>query len=157
VPTDIAAALPQASLVGSSRLQVWGFNIYDAQLWAAPTFEAARYSESTFALELHYLRDFSRAELARSSLEEMRRTTTISDGQAKAWQRKLETAISNVQRGDRILGVYLPQTRTVRFLTNGQPTGEVSDGDFAKLFFGIWLSPQTSEPAMRNALLAVNP
>jgi hypothetical protein len=25
---------------------------------------------------------------------------------------------------------------------------------FAKQFFGIWLSPQTSEPAMRRALLA---
>ena len=157
VPTDIAAAVPLATLVGSSRLQVWGFGIYDAQLWVPPGFQAARYDESNFALELHYLRDFSRADIARRSLEEMRRTALISDRQAKAWQRKLEMALSDVRSGDRILGVYLPQTRTARFLTNGQPTGEVSDGDFARLFFGLWLSPQTSEPALRKALLAGNP
>lgn len=157
MPTDIAALVPRASLVGTARLQVWGFDVYDAQLWASPGFQAERYVDSTFALEMRYLRSFSRADIARRSLDEMRRNATITDAQAKAWQRKLEIALSDVQRGDRILGVYLPQTRTVRFLTNGQPTGEVSDGDFAKLFFGIWLSPQTSEPAMRKALLAGNP
>ena len=157
MPTDIAALVPRASLVGTARLQVWGFDVYDAQLWASPGFQVERYVDSTFALEMRYLRSFSRADIARRSLDEMRRNATITDAQAKAWQRKLEIALSDVQRGDRILGVYLPQTRTVRFLTNGQPTGEVSDGDFAKLFFGIWLSPQTSEPAMRKALLAGNP
>ena len=32
--------------------------------------------------------------------------------------------------------------------------GDVRDPLFAKLFFGIWLSPQTSEPQLRRALLA---
>lgn len=32
--------------------------------------------------------------------------------------------------------------------------GEVADPEFARLFFGIWLSPNTSEPALRQALLA---
>jgi hypothetical protein len=40
------------------------------------------------------------------------------------------------------------------FLLNGQPAGEIRDPEFARLFFGIWLSPRTSEPAMRRALLA---
>lgn len=157
MPPDVATAVPQASWVGSTRLKVWGFDIYDAQLWTAPGFQAARYAETALALELTYLRDFSRADIARRSLDEMRRSAAISDLQAKAWQQKLESAIPDVHKGDRILGIYLPQTRTARFLTNGQPTGEVSDGDFAKLFFGIWLSPQTSEPAMRKALLAGSP
>jgi hypothetical protein len=153
VPVDVSAAVPQARVVGSTRLKVWGFDIYDAQLWAAPGFQAARYADSPLALELTYLRDFARADIARRSLAEMRRSAPISDAQATAWQQKLEAAFPDVRKGDRILGIYLPQTRTARFLTNGQPTGEVSDGDFARLFFGIWLSPQTSEPAMRRALL----
>ncbi|MBC7680734.1 MAG: chalcone isomerase family protein [Ferruginibacter sp.] len=157
VPTDVAFALPQARLAGTTRLSVWGFDIYDARLWAAPGFQAERYADTALALELRYLRDFSRADIARRSLDEMRRSAPISDAQAKAWQQKLELAFPDVRKGDRILGIYLPQTRTARFLTNGQPTGEVSDGDFARLFFGIWLSPQTSEPAMRRALLAGNP
>ncbi len=153
----MAAAVPQASLSGSTRLKVWGFDIYDAQLWVAPGFQAARYADTPFALELRYLRDFSRADIARRSLAEMRRSAPISDAQAQAWQQKLASALPDVKKNDRILGIYLPQTRTARFLTNGQPTGEVSDGDFARLFFGIWLSPDTSEPAMRKELLAGNP
>ena len=36
----------------------------------------------------------------------------------------------------------------------GRVVGEVADAAFARLFFGIWLSPKTSEPALRQALLA---
>ena len=32
--------------------------------------------------------------------------------------------------------------------------GEVADAEFSRLFFGIWLSPQTSEPGLRQALIA---
>ena len=32
-------------------------------------------------------------------------------------------------------------------------SGELRDAEFARLFFGIWLSPRTSEPALREALL----
>jgi hypothetical protein len=32
--------------------------------------------------------------------------------------------------------------------------GQLSDADLAQHFFGIWLSPQTSEPRLRSALLA---
>jgi hypothetical protein len=36
---------------------------------------------------------------------------------------------------------------------NGQPLGEIRDAEFARRFFAIWLSPQTSEPKLRLALL----
>jgi hypothetical protein len=35
--------------------------------------------------------------------------------------------------------------------------GEVRDATFARLFFGIWLSPRTSEPQLRAALLGLAP
>jgi len=31
--------------------------------------------------------------------------------------------------------------------------GEVKDAEFARRFFGIWLAPSTSEPALRQTLL----
>ena len=40
-----------------------------------------------------------------------------------------------------------------RFFVNGALRGEPKDADFARLFFGIWLSPRSSEPALREALL----
>jgi hypothetical protein len=40
-----------------------------------------------------------------------------------------------------------------RFFVNGALKGDVRDPAFATLFFGIWLSEKTSEPALRSALL----
>jgi hypothetical protein len=36
----------------------------------------------------------------------------------------------------------------------GRVVGEVPDAEFSRLFFGIWLSPQTSEPGLRQQLIA---
>ena len=54
--------------------------------------------------------------------------------------------------GDRITGLNLPQTG-VRYYYNGKLLGEIRDREFAKAFFGIWLDPRTSEPALRKQLL----
>jgi hypothetical protein len=37
----------------------------------------------------------------------------------------------------------------------GRVVGEVPDAEFSRLFFGIWLSPQTSEPGLRQQLIAM--
>ena len=58
----------------------------------------------------------------------------------------------DVAEGDRISGVHKPG-QAARFHVNGRYAGELADGEFARLFFGVWLSPQTSEPALRDALL----
>ena len=59
-----------------------------------------------------------------------------------------------MRAGDRITGVHLPG-EGARFFVNGRLQGELRDADFARLFFGIWLSPRTSEPALREALLGL--
>ena len=144
--------LPQAQLLGQTRLTVWGFKIYDAQLWAAPGFQADRYASQTLALELAYLRDFDAADIAERSLKEMRRSATISDTQARQWRSAMQRVFPDVKAGDRILGVHRPGIGA-SFWVNGKAGGEILDAEFSKLFFGIWLSPQTSEPAMRTALV----
>jgi hypothetical protein len=57
-----------------------------------------------------------------------------------------------VQAGDRITGVQRPREAT-RFFVNARAVGDVRDAEFTRLFFGIWLAPQTSEPRLRDALL----
>jgi len=39
------------------------------------------------------------------------------------------------------------------FSHNGAPTGSIAGEDFARDFFGIWLSPNTSAPSLRKNLL----
>jgi hypothetical protein len=63
-----------------------------------------------------------------------------------------ELRIEWPQRLPRRVGVQQPGTGA-RFHLNGRFLGEVRDGQFTALFFGIWLAPWTSEPGLREALL----
>ena len=151
--SEAAAPLAGARMVGQGTLRFLGFDVYRARLWAAPGFEAADYAAQPLALELTYYRSFTAEAIARRSLEEMRRVGTFTPEQAARWQQALQAALPDVKSGDRLLGVYRPGAGAV-FRMGGRVVGEVPDAEFARLFFGIWLSAQTSEPALRQALIA---
>ena len=150
---ELNALLPQHRLMGKTRLTVWGFQVYDASFWAAPGFQPDSYARHGFALELAYLRDFASKDIAERSLSEMRRSSDISESQGKIWASELQRLIPDVKKGDRVMGINRPGTSAL-LLVNSKMAGEIQDADFARLFFGIWLSPKTSEPKMRSALLA---
>ena len=156
-PGDLRAELidllPQQRLIGKGRLDFWGFHVYDARLWATPGFKVDKLSAQLFALELAYMRDFDAIDVANRSILEMRRSATISDEQAKVWTSEMLRVFPNLKKGDRVMGVNKPGVG-VAYLVNGKPTGEIQDLEFARLFFGIWLSTKTSEPKLRRALLA---
>ena len=153
---ELKDLLPQHRLVGKTRLTVWGFQVYDARLWSLPGTRAEQLPTRAFALELDYLRDFSNTDIAERSIKEMRRSASIADEQARTWTAEMLRVLPNVKKGDRIMGVHRPAEGAL-FLVNGKPSGEIKDTEFARLFFGIWLSPKTSEPQMRSALLAGAP
>ncbi|WP_415427151.1 chalcone isomerase family protein, partial [Staphylococcus borealis] len=94
-------------------------------------------------------------EIAKRSLKEMRRQGPIADAQAAAWLAEMEAAFPEVKQGDRISGRYEPGVGA-QFYLNGQLRRRIDDAAFARLFFGIWLSPQPSEPALREQLLGVD-
>ena len=150
---ELDALLPQHRLIGKGRLTVWGFQVYDARLWVLPGFKPDNLPVQPFALELAYLRDFSSKDTAERSIKEMRRSATISDEQARVWITDMQRVIPDIKKGDRIMGINRPGAGT-QFLVNGKAAGEIRDADFARLFFGIWLSPKTSEPKLRDVLLA---
>ena len=150
---ELASLLPPHRLLGKTRLKVWGFQVYDARLWVTPSFKPNQFASQPFALELAYLRDFSSVEIAERSVTEMRRSANFSDEQAKTWTAALLRVLPDVKKGDRITGINRVGEGAL-FLVNGKPAGEIRDAEFARLFFGIWLSPKTSEPQMRSELLA---
>lgn len=150
---ELDTALPQHRLIGKSRLTVWGFEVYDARLWALPSFKPDNLPAHPFALELAYLRDFASRDIAERSITEMRRTATITDEQAAAWVRDMLRVIPDIKKGDRVMGIHKPAVGA-QLWVNSKLSGEIRDVEFARLFFGIWLSPKTSEPKMRKALLA---
>jgi hypothetical protein len=166
LPAEIRSLLPQAVLIGCGSLRFFGLSIYEARLWAAPEFDPAQYERQAFALELHYARRLGGVAIAERSIAEMRRGGPFSDQQARVWLNGLQAAFPDVSAGDRLTGVNDGQGG-VRFFYNGaaSPSGPAAqaleavaapgvDTGFARLFFGIWLAPTSSVPALRQALIA---
>ena len=148
----LASPMAGALQAGSGELRFLGLSIYQARLWVSPRFDAGDFGAHPLALELTYQRAFSAEAIAKRSLEEMRRIGSFTEVQATRWQQALQAALPDVQPGDRLVGLYQPGTGAT-FQLRGRTVGTVPDPAFARLFFGIWLSPLTSEPQLRAALL----
>lgn len=156
MPPELTQADAALVLRGQARFRVWGFEVYDASLWTAPGFAADAFDAQPLALELRYLRDFSAQDIAQRSLKEVQRQSAVRPEQEKRWLGEMLRVFPDIRKGDRLLGLHRPGQGVV-FWFNGQLRGEIRDADFARLFFGIWLSPRTSEPALRSALLGGAP
>ena len=150
-PFEVASEWPQARLVGSGRLRFVGLRIYDARLWSPGRPTADDWDAQPLALELQYARSLVGAQIAERSLEEMRRQGPIDPTTAERWLAAMKITFPDVRDGDRVTGIYRPGA-AARFFFNGTARGEWADAAKARRFFGIWLSPQTSEPALREAL-----
>jgi len=149
---QLITSLPDHARLGSARLRYWGFDVYDASLLAPPGFDILRFEDKAFGLELRYLRGFKGADIAARSIDEMKGLAPIEPALAQRWKGAMVALFPDVQRGDRITGVRVPG-RGARFYLNGQWLGEIPDDAFSRLFFGIWLSPGTSQPRLRDALI----
>ena len=152
-PPEVRSELPGARLHGSGRMKFLLFHVYDARLWTGPQFDAENFDQAPLALELEYARSFESTEIAARSIEEMERSGAIDPAKATRGLAAMKQSIPDVAEGDRVTGIQVPGV-AARYFVNGKLTGEIRDAEFTRLFFGIWLSKRTSEPRLREALLA---
>ena len=150
-PPELASELPAARWRGTGVLRFLGLRIYDAHLWSAEAV-AGDGADQALALVLIYARALVGEQIASRSLKEMNRIGRINDEQSARWLTAMTQLFPDVKDGDRLTGIQRPGVGT-RFFLNGQFRGEVADAEFTRLFFGIWLSPRTSEPRLREQLL----
>lgn len=146
------ALLPQAQKLGAATYRYFGLAIYDMSLYALAPFKAAQFATVALALELRYARSLSGQAIAERSLAEMRRAAPFDAGREARWLGAMRAAFPDVKEGDRLTGVH-DGKGGVQFWFNGKLTHTLQDPEFARLFFGIWLAPTTSEPALRERLL----
>ena len=147
--------LPGSRLQGQGLLRYLGLRVYQARLWTLPSFRANGPLEQPLVLELEYLRSLKGAAIAERSLQEMRRVGPIDDAQGQRWLAEMQRLFPDVQAGDRLSGLLLPG-QGARFWHNQRLLGQIEEPQFARLFFGIWLAPATSEPELRTALLGLD-
>ncbi len=150
-----ALARPQAPLpfepaaVGAGTLRFMGFALYDGKLWSpSGRWEA----DAPYALELVYARAFEGDDIARRSIEEIRRLRTLDDATASRWGLRLQAIFPDVKTGDRLTGVRVPG-EGARFYAGERYLGRIDDERLADAFFAIWLDPRTRAPDLRRKLL----
>ena len=152
VPAEVRAALPDARLQGQGSMRFLGLLVYEARLWSAAQPVLGDDWLQPLALEIVYARRLDGRKIAERSLEEMRRVGPMVPEQAERWLAEMTRLFPDVRNGDRITGVQRPG-EGVRFYLNADLRGELRDPEFGRFFFGIWLSPRTSEPRLRESLL----
>lgn len=155
LPPELRLEWPEAPAArrhGQARMRYFGLTVYDIALWAPGPLAPGAVERQALALEIAYLRRLSGERIAERSLAEMQRAGPIAEAQAVRWLAEMKRLFPDVDAGDRITGVQWPGV-SARFHHNGRYLGELPDARFATLFFGIWLAPWTSEPALRQALL----
>ena len=130
---------------GTAEFRRFGFLVYEAQLWAGNN-----PLEPPIALQLTYKREIAGSKIVEASVDQMR-ALGADEEQLGVWAAAMRRIFPNVKPGDQIVGIYQPGSAV--FLFNNREIGQVNDADFARLFFGIWLDPRTSEPKLRQRLL----
>ncbi|KQV90420.1 hypothetical protein ASD15_24100 [Massilia sp. Root351] len=160
-PLAIVEDLQPVRLAGEGSYRYFGLLIYDARLWVGS--QGYRDSEpgaAPFVLELRYERSLQGGRIAQASAEQMEKLGLGSAEQRQAWLETMRGIFPDVREHDRIAGRYVPG-QGVRFYLNGAPLAgrreagmdPAMDDRFAQAFFAIWLSPRTTAPSLRKALL----
>lgn len=141
--------------IGQGELRFLGLKVYDARFYAERPADArpqdALYRQP-FALRLTYARSLKGLDIAKRSEKEMARL--IGRDLPEGWRGALQRLFPDVDAGDEITGIYLPQ-QGARFYLNGRQIGRLENHELARHFFDIWLSERTREPTLRAALLGL--
>ena len=153
VPPHLGRALGEARPAGSGRLTWFGLHVYDARLFVPATgFDARRYFEQPFALELTYARKLQGRAIAERSDAEIAKLGIGTEAQRARWRQAMLALFPDVQAGQKLAGVHVPGQGT-EFYLDGQRIGRIDDPAFGAAFFGIWLDARTAAPDLRASLL----
>lgn len=144
--------VPNAQEVGTGRLSVVFWDVYDATLYAP----GGKWDpEAVYALKIHYFREIEGPDIADRTVEEMRKQGFADEEKLAEWQSQLRKIFPLVTKGSQLTAVSQPGKPT-RFYFNDKPIGSIADRRFGPRFFAIWLGEKTSEPGLRKKLLGLS-
>lgn len=139
--------------VGEARMKVLFWHIYDSILYTA----TGRYEPDArpVRLEIRYLRNIRSADLVERTASEWDQLG-IAKAHYTPWLQQLGKAWPDVAPND-TLAIEVDSRNQSTFFFNGKPLANLDDPDFGKNFLAIWLSPSTSQPEHRLALIGEKP
>lgn len=134
--------------VGEARMEYLFWDVYDAKLYTP----SGTYKQGVHPVKftLTYLRDFAAKDIVKATKEQWQHLGK-SDLSAK-YADKLLALWPDIKKGESLSLQTSPSGEAI-FYHNDKKLGEITDSQFANQFLAIWLSPNTSEPALRKQLL----
>ena len=149
LPAAACSLMQTCRLIGQGQLRWWGFHVYDAALWSS----TGRWqAQAPYALDIRYARRLTGAQLAETSVDELRRLGIGDEAALTRWGTAMKRLFPDVVPGSRLIGVYVPQRGALFYSATGY-LGAIEEPEFARGFFSIWLDPRTQTPDLRAALL----
>lgn len=140
--------LSEFNEVGTGKLTWLGMTVYQASLFSA---DGQYQALLPHALKIDYQFSFSARQLAERSLKEIERIHGEQVDRDKLVER-LQAVFRDVEKGEYILGVHYPG-QGADFYGSGEMLGSLDNPQLARMFFDIWLDPDTREPGLRSQLL----
>ncbi len=148
---EMVAAPDQAALqkCGEAKLSVLFWEVYESSLYT-PT---GAYEQGTrpLRLEIRYLRDIRGGDLVKQTKKEWDAQGLAHPNQS-TWLARLTELWPDVSEDD-VIALHLDDRNISRFTLNGETIGTIEDPDFGEQFAAIWLSPNTTRPELRQALI----
>lgn len=137
--------------VGETRLSVWFWDVYDAELRTdTGAFENAQQR----ALQLSYLRDIQAKDLVDTTAEEWQRLGITVSTEHEQWLQELRKMWPNVSEGDCITLLETEQGHAKFYDPKGE-LGEIASAQFTDDFLAIWLDENSRFKKERNQLIGV--
>lgn len=135
--------------VGKTRLSVWFWDVYDAQLFT----DSGNYDNyERRALRLSYLRDIEAQDLVETTKEEWQRMDIEITAQHEQWLTQLNQMWPDVSNGDCLMLVETEQGHSNFYNAEGR-LGQIDSAQFTEDFLAIWLSPKSRFKEERNELI----
>lgn len=152
LPTAVAVDVPALQPMGDARFRKLLLHVYDATLWTT----GPRWSgDAPFALDIRYAMRIRGSDLARRSVQEMRRLGYSDAAELARWEAAMARIFPDIVPGDRLVGASIPG-EGARFYAAAGALGAIGEPRFARAFFDIWLNERTSEPELRRRLLRLD-
>lgn len=140
----------QFNEIGKAKFSVLFWDIYQSTLFAKGQEYAYFDHNQPVMLKINYLKDISKDELIERTAEQWQHLG-IESADVADYTKALAKLWPNIQAGDSLALLLDSQSST--FYYNDQFLGQGPVGSFGRVFLDIWLSPNTSQPKLRQQLL----
>ncbi len=134
---------------GEALLKILFWDIYESSLYTPD----GTWSEGVrpLRLDIRYLRAVTAVDLVKQTGKEWAEQGKSSPRHL-VWQGELLSIWPDVRAGD-VISLAIDPGGVSTFLFNGAAIGSIGDPQFGEDFAGIWLSPDTTRPELRQQLI----